>query len=147
MSDDTREIADLFTFLTHAYLDTPTKENAQRLWRALFELKGWYMIIRGDLSNPTPYIGAADGRSFLAIWTDRHTLDHYIDTARVAPEGDDVRYLFIPLPQALEYALNVGGIGVDGVRFNPPLGWAVPFGTLKAVAEAFGIRTELGREE
>ncbi len=142
MTDDPREISELFTFMTSAYLDEPTPENAKRLWRALFELKGWYLIIRGDLAKLTPYIGSADGKSFLAVWTDQNTLNTYIDTANVAPEDEDIRYLFLPLPQVLEYVLRVGEIGVDGIRFNPPYGWAVPFATLRGVAAAFGILTD-----
>lgn len=140
MSDDPHEISELFAFLTSSYLAEPTRENAQRLWRALLGLKGWYLIIRGDLSRPMPYVGSADGRTFLAVWTDPETLNAYIDQAEVEPEGEEVRYLFLPMPDVLDYVLSVGEIGVDGIRFNPPLGWSVPVATLRAVVDALGVR-------
>jgi hypothetical protein len=137
-----------FEALTAAYLSDPTHENAQRLWEAAFRLDGWFIILRGEPSNPMPYFGIADGRSFVAIWTDASALNDYIDQTNMQPvAGEDIQYMMIPLPAVVEYILGFEKMGLDGIRFNPPLGWAVPFGTLRAVAGLFGMLSAGGAEE
>jgi hypothetical protein len=54
-------------------------------------------------------------------------------------EGEDIQYMMVPLPAAVEYILSFENTGLDGVRFNPPLGWAVPFATLRSVARLFDM--------
>jgi hypothetical protein len=60
--------------------------------------------------------------------------------------GEDIQYMMIPLPAVVEYILGFEKMGLDGIRFNPPFGWAVPFPTLRAVAGIFGI-LEAGEPE
>lgn len=136
MNEDSRE---LITFLTNSYIDEPTAEKAQRLWKEVLGLEGWYMLLHVTLDAITPYAGTQDGVTVVAVWTDLDTLREYTETAGIALEGGELRFMFIPLPQVLEYVLSFEEKGFDGVRFNPPLGWAVPFTNLRRIAKAFGM--------
>ena len=136
MNDEIRDDPEqYFAFLTSSYLDDPTPEKAQRLWRAAFGLKAWYLLLTETPRGFLPYIGTHEGRTYVAVWTDMGTLSTYTESPTVAAAGRELRYMMIPLPQAVEHLLGYEEQGIDGVRFNPPLGWSVPFATLRAVAE------------
>jgi hypothetical protein len=135
MTDDA---ADFFRFLTNSYLSEPTPENAQRLWRAVFALKGLYFLLRPLAGESVPAIAVQEGQPHLLVWTDLDSLRAYVAESEDADSSDEPQYLFAPMPKVVEHMMRYEEHGVAGVRFNPPLGWAVPFDRLRRIAELLG---------
>jgi hypothetical protein len=126
--------------LAESYRADPNPDNARRLWEAVLGLEGWYVILRGEPSQPTPFCGLLEGRSFIAVWTDAGTLNEYIDHSGMQPiTGEEIQYMLVPLPEAIDYLLSFEDAALDGIRFNLPKGWSVSFGTLRNVARFFGM--------
>lgn len=130
-----------FAFLANAYIAEPTPENAQRLWRSVFALDGLYFLLRPLRGEQVPAIALQDGVPFLLVWTDLGTLRSYIAEKAESSEneGNEDRYMLVPMEQVMEHIFRYAQYGVKGVRFNPPLGWSVPFERLRLVAEHFGV--------
>lgn len=139
MSDETRET---FQFLTLSYQAEPTPENAQRLWGAAFALPGWHLLLRESDGEMLPLLGTAHDQLYLWVWTDEGTLRDFVETSGLREEGPESRAILLPLPEAVGQILRFEEHGIEGVRFNPPGGWSVPFARLRAVAERFGIGGE-----
>lgn len=138
MTDDA---ADFFRFLTNSYVSEPNAENAQRLWRAVFALDGLYFLLRPIGAEPVPAIAIQDGGPHLLVWTDLDSLRQYVFESDDEEESEDgePHYVFVPMARAIGHMLRYEEHGVQGVRFNAPLGWAVPFDRLRRVAELMGV--------
>jgi hypothetical protein len=136
MTDDA---ADFFKFLTNSYLSEPNAENAQRLWRAVFALDGLYFLLRSVAGEAVPAIAAQEGGPHLLVWTDLDSLREYVFESEDEEEADgEPHFLFAPMPKVIDTMLRFEEHGVEGVRFNAPLGWSVPMPRLRTVAQLLG---------
>jgi hypothetical protein len=137
MTDDA---SDFFRFLTNSYLSEPTPENAQRLWRAVFALEGLYFLLREMGGDAVPAIALQDGGPHLLVWTDLDSLREYVYESEDEEEADgEPHFLFARMPKVVETMLRFEQHGVEGIRFNAPLGWSVPLERMKIVAQHFGV--------
>ena len=136
MTDDA---SDFFQFLTNSYLAEPTPENAQRLWRAVFALEGLYLLMRPIGGEAVPAIALHEGSAHILVWTDLASLRSYVLQSTEDDRSREPQYLLVKMPAVIDRLLQFEAHGVDGVRFNAPLGWSVPFARLRMVAGHFGI--------
>lgn len=136
----TDESSDFFKFLTNSYLSEPNAENAQRLWRAVFALKGFFFLLREVGGEAVPAIAMQEGTPHLLVWTDLDSLRAYVYESEDEEEANgEPHFLFVPIPGVVEQMLRFEEHGVEGVRFNAPLGWAVPMDRFRKVVEAMGV--------
>src|SRR5580698_7157322 len=103
MSDET---PDFEALCQAAYADGAGMEERNALWSAVFGLKEWHFIARGEIPNVHPYVCAnstvAGGQYMVKAFTDPDKLRIFAkDNALTDPDGS-VKFLSIPVSGFLD---------------------------------------------
>jgi hypothetical protein len=105
-----------------AYAEGAGMEQRNALWCAVFGLKEWNFIARGEFPNVHPYVCAnstvAGGQYMVKAFTDPDKLRTFAkDNALTDPDGS-VRFLSIPVSSFLGSLDEYRRQGVYGIHFN-----------------------------
>ena len=105
-----------------AYAEGSTIEQKTALWRAVFQLKEWHFIARGQFPDVTPYVARnasiANGESLVKAFTDVPKLQAFAKANGLTDEKGEVLFLAMPVPGFMETLRNYQELGVFGIHFN-----------------------------
>lgn len=111
--------------------DTPTTENLERMWRAVFALPAWYFVPAQSEGPTTPVALQVDGGWWLPVFTHFRALNEFARQNELRTDQGEVPLLALPPRQALEHWREVSA-NLEGVLFNASTKW-----TFRAPREAF----------
>ena len=84
-----------------AYADNSTLEEKDALWLALFSLKKWFFIARGNFPNVVPYIGKAPQIEPASLWlyafTDEDKATEFAKENGLGAEDDSSLFISVPV--------------------------------------------------
>src|SRR5580698_9474682 len=103
MSDET---PDFEALCQAAYADGAGMEQRNALWSAVFRLKEWNFIARGEFPNVHPYVCAnsdvAGGQYMVKAFTDADKLRAFATANKLADPDGSVKFLSIPVSGFLD---------------------------------------------
>lgn len=117
---------------------TPTKENLDALWAAMFSLSHWHFIpVPGAAGQFSPYVGIVGNQRWVMTFTDAALSAHYAVAARIAMPG--LAPVMSLAPRAA--AVHLPGLRVMtvlGVLVNPgPDAFYTPFENMNQMVDKF----------
>jgi len=117
-----------FDLLVDASRNGVNKTAEHDLWKAATQLDTWYFVARGTGDDAEPLIGALDGKPYLLAFTDDARAADFAKrrTMRASDARGSARdaasmqggVLEMDIPDAVQYAHDLGQAGVEGVLFN-----------------------------
>jgi len=91
-----------------------------RLWSAVFGLKEFLFIARGQSPNIRPYIGYKDGNQpMIFVFTDADRLEAMARELKLLSPDGQVPVMSMPTKSVVAYLTQFAQYGVKGVWFNP----------------------------
>jgi hypothetical protein len=134
--------ADFDQLSAKAYAVGSTIEDKNALWRAVFALKEWNFIARGEFPNMQPYVasneGVAKGEYMLKAFTDPKRLHAFAKDNGLLDEKGNAMILTMPVPGFMETLQSYQEMGVFGIHFNADagsMGFFSPLAQLAAIRD------------
>ena len=112
-------------------------EHQIRLWQAAAALERWVFVNRGTAEDPRPYAIAPSGGPMLCVYSSGGRARDAALEGGLVERQEDLTLIAVPLPDALDWAMSFGEMGVVGVVLDyPRLGAWCPLPNLARLRES-----------
>jgi hypothetical protein len=119
-----------------------SRESMDRLWRAVYALKQWHFVPRGEMEPNTirAFVGEVDGKPYVFAFTDDRRAHAFAVRQKLQTSEGAFGILSMQTRAAVNYVHRLGEQGVFGILFNDgPSGFFAPIGNVLPMARYFGL--------
>jgi hypothetical protein len=133
-----------FVSLANTARRSPTKENLDALWAAMFQLSHWTFIpVPGMSGMFSPYVGVVGNQQWVMTFTDAQQAANYAVAARIAMPGAAPLLQLAPRAAAV-HVPGMRAMNVLGVLVNPgPEAFYTPFEQLRLMVDRFLVKPQM----
>jgi len=127
-----------FDVLVEKVKKMPFKEGQNLLWKETFSLDKWHFITKPvvDISDPKPFIGEAEGKGWMYVFTDGPHARKFGEAQRLVNAEGSINTIAMEPAKAVEWLCKWAEAGVYGIMFNAgEFCWFAPIANLKPIME------------